>query len=140
MRGVPRSIQTFADVQNLFTMARDGKLDKATVVSRFRTLLARQYHSVPILSIDGAQVKTRYFPECVKGGMTACGLSVKAVTHNEDPESEGENVSYNETVVTLSKAPADSQVLSIFLEENYLARNGFNIAKINEYLEVLENA
>jgi hypothetical protein len=140
MRGIPNFIQTRDDLRNLFNKAKAGELDTSEVAELVRTLLARQYHTVRIVSVDGAKVTTRYFPECQKGASTACGLSVKSVAHVEDSESEGDSVSYSETIITLSKAPADDVMLSVFMEENFLTRNSFDIDEIIEILEVLENA
>jgi len=139
MRGVPSTIQTHDDVRNLFTMARDGGLDKEEVVILFRTLLARQYRSVPVIDSDGVKVTTFYFPECQKGSVTACGLTVKSVTHVEEEDPQSENVSYALSQFTLSKALEPGQMLSIYMEDNFLNRNDFNIEEINEYLEVLTN-
>jgi len=134
MRGIPRKIQTRADLQNLFAMARSGELDskeKAEAAERCNELLATQFHSVPILSAEGANIKVRYFPECKQGDATSEGASIKSVKHIEDKDSEDVGVQFSETHITLTKAPADKEVLSILMADNFLTQNNFDVAEIN---------
>ena len=134
MRGIPRKIQTPADLQNLFAMARSGALnraEKALAVERCNELLATQYHSVPILSAEGASIIVRYFPECKQGDATAEGSTIKSVKHIEDRDSEDMGAQFSETHITLSRAPADKVVLSILMVDNFLTQNNFDVAEIN---------
>jgi len=137
MRGIPRIIQTPTDLQNLFAMAQNGELDKKSLASRCNDLLAKQYHTVPILSADGAKITTYYFPECKVNTTTSEGLTVKSVKHIEDPEPEGEGVQYSQTEITLSKAPADKATLSILLDDNFLKHNKFDLDELNYIRGVL---
>ena len=142
MRGLPAIIQTREDLQNLFALARQGDIDIAKLAEKTRSLLALQYHSVPIVSVDGAKVITRYFPEVSKGDSTEGGLTVKGVNHIESDESpDSETTQYETTEITLSKAPTEgAATLSIYKAENHLVQNGFDIAEINYILGVLDNA
>jgi len=137
MRGIPKNIQTRADLQNLFAMAQNGELEKSALLMRCLDLLAKQYHSVPILSVEGATITTYYFPECKKGDTTAEGLTVKEVKHIEDKENDEEGVQYAETHITLSKAPTDKTVLSVFMADNAFQKK-FDVAEINYIQGVLE--
>ena len=139
MRGMPKIIQTRADLQNLFALAQAGEagVGKAALAERIRGLLAMQYHRVPILSTENKTVTTMYFPEAQEGGTTEEGLTLTTVTHTNDPESTGQ---FSETVITLSKSPSDKKTLSLFMEDNFLTRHDFDLAEMNYMLGVLENA
>jgi len=121
-------------------MAQAGELSKTQVAERCNDLLAKQYHSVPILSVEGAIITTYYFPECKKGDTTEDGLTVKDVKHIKDEEYEGEGVQYSVTQITLSKTPTNKEVLSVFMADNFLAHNNFDIDEINYIRGVLANA
>jgi len=144
MRGIPQILQTRLDMTNLVGMAQRGELDKTEIAELeelIRSLLGKQYRTVPIILADRAVVTTRYFPEVKEGDVTADGLTVKSVSHTENPEQEeSEGTQYSETVVTLSKAPNDRETLSIFNQDNWLKQNGFEIDEINFILGVLKNA
>jgi len=134
MRGIPKIIQTPADLHNLHVMAKTGKLtnaEKNEVVERCNALLAEQYHRVPILSVKGTEVKTNYFPECTKGAVTTEGLTVSKIEHIEDIYHDGPGKMFSESIITLSKAPTDKTVLSIIMEDNFLTQNNFKLEEIN---------
>jgi len=140
MRGIPRRIQTRADLQNLFAMVQATELDGAELLPKVRMLLSTQYHVVPVLSTDGADIVTHYFPEAKQNGVTEDGLTIKKVKHIEDTEHEGEGIQYKETQITLSKAPENTQFIAVYMEDNFLTQNGFDIKEIEYILGVLDNA
>ena len=140
MRGLPKSIKTKEDLQNLFKLAQEGydRFEKDELIALIKSLLRRQYHSTPILSVDGKVVTTLFFPEVKEGSVTEDGINVTGVVHVEDAEADGEGLQFSQTQITLSKAPTDTAVLSVYMEDNYLTRNGFEIAEINYILGVLQ--
>jgi len=137
MKGFPKFIQTPADLDNLFDMTKSGELSGAVLTSQINDLLRKQYHSVPILEASGTKITTHYFPECTESAVTDDGLTVNSVKHIEDKEHDGQGVQYSETQITLSKAPEETTVLSIFMPENFLTQNGFDMSAINYILGVL---
>ena len=143
MRGMPKFIQTPADLNNLSAIAQTGEIDKGELIEKINALLARQYFHTPILSIDGNTVTTRYFSEVTVDSTTAEGLTVTAVDHftpSEDETDENSDTTPTETEITLSGAlAAGSTVLSIYMPVNFLTQNGFNVTDINNILEVLIN-
>jgi len=142
MKGMPEIIQTRRDAQNLFQLAQEGALDRAEVAKRFRAMLGSQYHAVPILSMSGDVVTTRYFAEVLKDSVTHDGLLVKSVEHIKGTsEDDGEdNEQFVETNITLSSAPAkDLSVLSIYVPNNVLVSHAFDIAELEFMLGVLES-
>jgi len=144
MKGIPKLIQTRADLQNLFAMYNAKQFDEnevATFTMRVRALYATQYHKVPILDIQGALITTYYFPEAKKGGITEDEHTIKDVEHVADPDSEPGATQYTESRITLSKAPhKDVKVLSLYMEDNHLVHHGFDIAELKYILGVLKNA
>lgn len=142
MRGIPKAIKTRADLQNLLALAQENKagVERAALAQRVRELFAKQYHKVPILSVSGKIVTTNYFPEALKNGTTEDGLTITKVEHIEDTEAEGESTQYAETRITLSAVPDNTDTLSVYMEDNYITQNGFDLAEMNFILGVLENA
>lgn len=139
MRGLPTRIQTSDDLNNLFEMSRDGKIDSAGLAERIQELLARQYHRVPILEVNGTMVKTFYFPEVSVGDVTADGLTVKTVKHIEDEGAEEIQFAFSE--ITLSKKVAsETTTLTVVKSVNPLVEDGFDVEKINYILGVLTDA
>lgn len=140
MKGIPKKIQTRKDLQNLFGLAQEGTagVEKAELAERIRELLATQYRRVPILSASAAVVTTMYFPEAVKNAPTENGETIKNVVHIEDPDAESGSTQYSNTEITLSKAPKDNKVISVYMEDNFLTQNDFDIPEINYMLGVLE--
>jgi hypothetical protein len=137
MREAPNFIQTPSDLQNLFAMAVNGELEKAEVAVLVRSLWNRQFHNTRIVSVDGVKVVTRYFPEVKENDTTRDGITIKGVKHIESEEEENQ---FEETHITLSKAPTDKEVLSVFMEQNFLSENDFDVERVKTILEVLDNA
>lgn len=139
MRGIPKAIKTRSDLQNLFALANEGAagVEKAALAQRIRVLLATQYHRVPVKSVSAKIVTTNYFPEAKKNGTTEDGLTISKVEHIADPDDAGQ---FAETQITLSAAPAAADVISVYMENNFIADNGFDIAQMNYMLGVLDNA
>lgn len=138
MKGIPAFIKTREDLQNLFALAQEGKENKSELAEKIRELLSLQHHRVPILSTSGKTVTTRYFPEVNVGDETDAGVKVTAVKHVEAEEQEGEGTTYESTVITFAAAPGADKLLSIYLPDNYLTQNDFDLAEINYILGVLE--
>jgi hypothetical protein len=80
-----------------------------------------------------------YFAECEPGATTEDGLTVKKVEHIESEDPDG-GMQFSETKITLSKAPSDTSVFSLYMPDNFLTRNGFDLEEINYILGVLEDA
>ena len=176
MRGIPRNIQTPADLDNLFqqyaagkqvrlkgkaklspaiadlmmtldeNLPEESKIDGNELTGCIRRLLGRQYHRVRILEIEGNKLTTMHFPEITHANRTEEGHEIVTYEHieaSEDSESTmeaGEGTVYETTILTLSAAPSDTEWLSVYMPDNHLTRMGFNVAKIQEMLEVLTNA
>jgi hypothetical protein len=115
-----------------------AELGREEVLALVTSLYNRQYHSVPILRVEGAKVITFYFPEVVKDDITEEELAVKSVEHIEDPEYEGEGKQYSESHITLSKAPINKTVLSVYMEDNYLTQNEFDLDELKYIMGVLK--
>jgi len=121
-------------------MVQAAELNGAELLPKVRMLLDTQYHVVPIISANGADIVTYYFPEAKQNGETACGLTLKKVKHIEDTEHEGQGTQYKETHITLSKAPENTQLIGVYMEDNYLTQHGFDLKEIEYILGVLDNA
>jgi hypothetical protein len=142
MKGIPAHISTRKDLQNLFALAQENKIDRAELARKIHGLLALQYYRVPVIERDKEEITTPYFPEAAAGGTTIEGYAITDVTHIESEAGESlgmAGAAYGKTVITLSAEPDDMTVLSVYKEDNELARNGFDIAEINYILGVLEN-
>ena len=130
MKGIPKFIKTRSDLNNLFSLVQTGRVEKAELAEKINGLLELQYHHVPVMAVNGKTVTTRYFHEVNVGDTTKDGHIVKAIDHVQTPKSEDEGadagISYEATKITLSNAPTDDAVLSIFKLDNYLTEKEFD--------------
>jgi len=128
------------------SLPEESKVDEAEFATCLRRLLGQQYHRVRIIGTERNKVTTMYFPEIEQVSKTQEGQDVVDYIHIEAPEDSeermdaGDGVSYEFTEITLSAAPSDSKWLAVHMPDNQLTRMGFDPAKIQEMLEVLNNA
>ena len=152
MKGMPAVIATREDLQNLFALAQENKVDKAKLAEKVRGLLATQYQRVPVIAQSDDTVTTRYFPEVGLADTTIEGYEIIDVAHieaeSDDGEAEpgdgeaepGSETAYDKTVVSCSTTPESGmETLTVYRQDNYLTRNGFDIAEINYIMGVLCN-
>jgi len=127
MRGIPRSIQTPADLDYLFDVYTDGKKAKGTTKARqtpevmsfikafdevfpeednnekqlvecLRRLLGQQYHRVRIIAAEGNNITTMFFPEISQATRTEEGHEIIQFEHIKTLENNEENDGDGENV------------------------------------------
>ena len=98
MHGLPKILQTKADIENVEEMARLGQLPKAGAQKLLEAIQNRATLKAPIVSADGADVTVMYLPEAQTGN-TANGIEITAVEHHE-----GEDGMPETTTLTLASA------------------------------------
>lgn len=150
MRGLPKFIQTRADLQNLFELCKQGEcsIECAPLIEKIRGLLNQQYFTLPILEKSGNDVTLFWFNEAQVGAVLENGATITAFGHIEATEDElteigevkSEETVYIKTILTLSEAaPDDIRFLKVYNPCNCIVENGFDIDEINYILGVLES-
>lgn len=143
MRGMPAFIQTSDDLQNLVKLCKEGEsgIQKPELIESINGLLDQQFFHVPILSMDGNKVTTRYFYEVQAGSETDTGLTVSSVNHFTPPEDivggedEQDNTPTQTTVTLSSTLPGGAKFLRIYNPRNCIEEHNFEISKIVQYYD-----
>jgi hypothetical protein len=100
MHGLPKVLQTRADIENVTEMAKLGQLPKAGAQKLMEAIQNRATLKAPIVSAVGVNVTVMYLPEAQISGQ-GNGITITAIEHHEGEDGP------ETTTLTLASALPD---------------------------------